>query len=444
MIAMQRLHPDQWSLVTGWLPVVITIAGAGALIVLMASRRRRFWTRMVPIVALACLGLVLLFDFLVEVVWSLFPDPLPVDNLVWGWVGLVGVGLAAARMASLSWWGRGGAVLAALVVVVVAAAQVNVSWGLYPTVHAALDEFRAPVEGLPPSAGLVGPVVTPLKGKTLVESWQPPPGMPDKGTVSEVTIPGSFSHFIARRGFVYLPPAYTMTPRPLLPVIVLLAGQPGAADNWINWLQLPATMDAFARDHKGLAPVVVMPDDLGESVANPLCVDSPLGNVETYLARDVPTWIRSTLQAATDRKSWFIGGYSHGGTCSLQLAVRAPQIYGGFMDFSGQREPTLGNRRKTLDRAFGGSEAAFMRINPLDIMRHNKFPDTAGFMVAGTADGGYEQQREVFDACRTAGMDVQWLALPGNHTPEVWRPSLARALPWVAARSGLAAMKAPA
>jgi enterochelin esterase-like enzyme len=439
VMAMPALHPDKWSLVTGWLPIVVTIVGAVALIALMISRRRRFWIRVVPIVGLTCLALVALFDVLVEVVWSPFPEPLPFDNLVWGWVGLVAIGLAAVRMARLPWWGKAGAVLAALAVVIVAGTQINISWGLYPTVHAAWDEFQARSEGLPDSTAPVRPVVSASTGTELVDAWQPPEGMPDKGSVSEVTIPSSVSRFPARKGFVYLPPAYAMTPRPVLPVVVMLAGQPGVPDNWINWLQLPAAMDAFARGHKGLAPVVVMPDDLGSTFANPLCVDSPLGNVETYLARDVPTWIRSTLQVATDRKSWFIGGYSHGGTCSLQLAVRAPQIYGGFLDFSGQLEPTLGTRKKTVDKAFGGSDAAFSRINPLDIMHHTKFPETAGFLVVGTSDKGYQDQRQVFGACKTAGMDMQWLDLPGDHTPELWRLALVRALPWIAVHSRLAA-----
>jgi len=31
-----------------------------------------------------------------------------------------------------------------------------------------------------------------------------------------------------------------------------------------------------------------VPDDLGSPVANPLCLDSRLGRVHTYLTRDVP------------------------------------------------------------------------------------------------------------------------------------------------------------
>ena len=73
---------------------------------------------------------------------------------------------------------------------------------------------------------------------------------------------------------VYLPPSYFTNPRPLLPVLVLMAGQPGKPEDWLQGGKLTATMDAFARDHEGLAPVVVIADGTGSQMANPLCTDS--------------------------------------------------------------------------------------------------------------------------------------------------------------------------
>jgi len=174
-------------------------------------------------------------------------------------------------------------------------------------------------------------------------------------------------------------------------------------------------------------------------LANPLCVDSPLGNAETYLSTDVPAWIQANLQVTGNHRDWFIGGMSHGGTCSLQLAVRAPQVYGGFVDISGQREPTLGSRARTVERAFGGSSAAFARVNPLDILAHARYPHTAGFLVVGSSDQTYvPQQRAVRDACTAAGMDITWVELPGAHTVPVWREGLVRALPWLGMHAGIA------
>jgi len=60
-----------------------------------------------------------------------------------------------------------------------------------------------------------------------------------------------------------------------------------------------------------------VPDDLGSPLANPLCLDSRLGRVHTYLTRDVPAWISAHLQVDTTPGSWAVGGSSAGGTCTV-------------------------------------------------------------------------------------------------------------------------------
>ncbi|AEV87651.1 hypothetical protein ACWT_6639 [Actinoplanes sp. SE50] len=428
-----------WSLLTGWLPWVVTITGAIAFVGLLARRDRRFWTRVVPIVLASAVAAVVAFDIAVEKVWRPFPDEIPTHDLVWGAVGLAAVALAAVRLRRLSWRLRPVAVVAALAVVTTSAVQINVYWGMYPTVEALReaahsDRARPLPGGVPPSE-----LVTAAAGTMLIDSWKPTQQIPAHGVVYPVGIPGVVSRFPARPGYVYLPPAYAVLPRPVLPVMVLMAGQPGEPKQWLTNLRLADTLDAFAQAHRGLAPVVVVVDDLGATTANPLCVDSPLGNVETYLTQDVPAWIRAHLQVASDRQQWFVGGYSHGGTCALQLAVRAPSLYGKFVDISGQREPTLGAHVTTVQRVFGGDNAAFTRINPLDIMKRTRFPTTAAFLAAGNDDHRYlPQQQDVRAACQAAGMQVEWLQIPGKHNITFWREAFRQALPWISTNGQLA------
>jgi S-formylglutathione hydrolase FrmB len=197
-------------------------------------------------------------------------------------------------------------------------------------------------------------------------------------------------------------------------------------------------MDSFAAEHEGLAPVVVVADATGSQIANPLCVDSPMGNVATYLAKDVPAWVTSNLQVNRDPRAWAIGGLSYGGTCSLQMATNYPEVYPTFLDISGQEEPTLGDRQRTLDAAFGGSESAFEKVNPLDLMATKKYPDSAGVFVVGSDDADYRPgAQKVFQAAKDAGMDVQYLEVPGGHSFAVWSAGLEKETPWLAQRLGL-------
>ncbi|MGW6934086.1 alpha/beta hydrolase [Lentzea sp. NPDC054927] len=429
------LSPLDLSLIRGPIPTAATVAAALALTYLAIRTNRTWWVRVLPIVVLACALFVTGLTLLINEVWNPWPEPLPVVLMVWLGAALVALTLAAVRLRSGRWIGRVFGVLLALGVVTSAITATNAYFGLYPTARAVLDVFRNDRVNLDEVAKPSSDVIEVPSGQKLVDVWRKPSDLPDRGTVSEAEIPGAMT---ARPAWIYLPPAYTAKPRPKLPVIVLMAGQPSLPRDWFDGGRLTENMDAFARQHDGLAPIVVVVDQLGSMTANPLCLDSKLGKSETYLGRDVPAWIKHRLTVDERRESWTIAGLSQGGTCALQLAVRAPDVYGNFIDLSGQREPTLGTRADTVKAAFDGDEAAFKRVNPLDVLAREKFPKTAGVIVAGKNDATYHPAAlEVLEACRRAGMDVLWKELPGAHDWHVWRPGFYDSLPWLAQRTGL-------
>lgn len=432
-----------WSLIDGVVPVVLLGAGVVALGFLLLARRDRRWWRTVAVVAVTAAGGVAVA--MVElVVAAPFPDPVP--EVVW-WAA--GAGLLAVGLAGVLLRGSGGrrwlGVVAAVVVVVAAANQVNTYFGQFPTVRAALGGPAAdqidlaqlaatPSAPSAPSAPLAPPVTHP-PGSTVAQVWRAPPGMPVAGVVAQAQIPGVVSGFAARRGWVYLPPAYLTAQRPLLPVLVALSGQPGSPRDWLVSGRLAAVLDHYAAAHHGLAPVVVMPDPLGSALANPLCLDSRLGRAQTYLSVDVPAWIRATLQVDPDPHSWAVAGSSAGGTCALQLALTAPQLYPTFLDIAGQAEPTLGSRARTVAAAFGGDTNAFTAVTPLDLLAHHRYPDTAGFVIVGSGDTAYRPQAQlVVQAARAAGLPVEYRELPGGHDWRVSGAGLDTALPWLATR----------
>jgi hypothetical protein len=172
-----------WSLLRGWLPWVVTIAGAVAFVGLLARRDRRFWTRGVPITLASAAAAVVVFDIAVEKVWRPFPDEIPTNNLVWGAVGLAAVALAAVRLPRLSWRSRPVAVVAAIAVVITSAVQINVYWGMYPTVEAlreaAHNDSIRPLPGGVPTSELVKAA----PGTMLIDVWKPAQKLATQGVV---------------------------------------------------------------------------------------------------------------------------------------------------------------------------------------------------------------------------------------------------------------------
>nr|WP_246324675.1 alpha/beta hydrolase-fold protein [Petropleomorpha daqingensis] len=354
-----------------------------------------------------------------------WPDALP--PVVYAWVGtgvlallLLGLGWRRQR-----WWIRSLAVAGALLVVLGAADGIDTVFGAYPTVATALQV--APRDQVPASA-VLGPTPT------------PPAALPAHGDVTQVVIPATRSGFPARPAWLYVPPAYLVAHHPLLPVLVLINGQPGGPRDWLDGGRLAQRMDAFAAAHHGLAPVVVMPDGTGGQLANPLCTDSALGRADTYLSQDVVSWVSTHLQVTPDHAGWAVGGLSYGGTCALQLAVAHPDLFPTFFDASGQEAPTLGSHARTVEVAFGGNAQAFAAINPLQELARRSYAGSAGFLAVGAQDSRYlPQQRAVAAAARNAGMAITTEEVPGTHEWRVWGQALQDALPWLAARQGLTA-----
>jgi enterochelin esterase-like enzyme len=391
-------------------------------------------------------------------VWRPFPDALPLPVVSWITVAVAAVGLGAVRVfegagpfgrrnttaprlpVRARWRRRAWAALAAALVVLDAATQINIFFGQYPAVRNAIGLSPRNVVHLADVTAR-RPVVENGPRGGLVRGWKPPADMPPTGRLAQIHIPGTRSGFRARNGWVWLPPAYLASRHPRLPLLVLLAGQPGRPGDWFDGGRLDTVLNAFAVRHRGLAPVVVIPDDLGAPLANPLCMDSRLGRAETYLTVDVPAWIHQNLQVDRDTDHWAIGGYSHGGTCALQLAVRRPDLFPTFVDVSGQREPTLGGGvTRTVDLAFGGDAAAFRAVNPLDTLATRQFPHTLAVLAVGRDDRDYwPQQRDVRRACQRAGMRVEWVTVPGGHSWTAWKAGFTRGLDLIGSRLGLGA-----
>ncbi|MGW5569735.1 alpha/beta hydrolase [Nocardia thailandica] len=425
----------QWSLVTGPLPWLLSGVGALCAAWLIGARRRLSAQAVAECAGLG-FGAAIVIWVVVERWWRPFPDALPRSVYTWVGIAVAALALLAVRISvTPRWIRRIAAVTAAVCVITACAVQINLEFGAYPTLEDLLgtgSDNRISLTAVPAAQP------NPVTGWPIESVWSPPPPTQVDGRVVRAVIPGTRSGFRARPAEIYLPPAYFTDPRPLLPVLVLLPGQPGSPVDWLNGGRVDQTMDAFAAAHGGLAPVTVIADATGGAWRNPLCLDSRLGKVASYLAIDVPAWVNGRLQVDPDPRRWAIGGMSYGGTCALQIATNYPDRYPSFLDLSGDAEPSLGDRRQTVQAAFGGDTAAFERVNPPTLLRTRRYPNSAGALVTGTEDDTtLSAQRSIAAAARAAGMTITTRELPGGHNWSVWSAGLRIEMDWLAQRLGL-------
>jgi S-formylglutathione hydrolase FrmB len=201
---------------------------------------------------------------------------------------------------------------------------------------------------------------------------------------------------------------------PRLPVVVAMSGQPGSPLDMVDSGRVDRLLDEYAAAHGGLAPIVVLPDQLGAQGANPMCVDSPLGDTDTYLSQDVPAWITAHLRVLPGPASWAVLGFSQGGTCAAQLGSAHPDLFGTLVDISGEVAPSRGP--DTVAAAFGGSAARYAAAAPAAIMASRApYADSAGYFCAGEVDQQYRPQVEqVAAAAEAAGMVTRMATAPGR------------------------------
>jgi S-formylglutathione hydrolase FrmB len=269
--------------------------------------------------------------------------------------------------------------------------------------------------------------------------------IPATGQVVPLTVPPTASNFSARQAQVYLPPAWFATQRPALPVVMLLHGEPGDPSDWTDGGEAAATANAWAAQHHGVAPVLVMPDINGSLTADTECVDSPVGNAETYLTVDVPAAVQQRFGTPPPGRSWALAGLSEGGTCAIMLALRHPDLFSTFGDFGGLSGPRVGesdtDTDPTVAELFGGSREEFAAHEPADLLATGKpaFRALGGWFEVGGDDGDpLAAAQKLAPLAAAAGISTCLVIVPdGGHTFDVWSAAFRRSLPWMAARLGL-------
>jgi enterochelin esterase-like enzyme len=388
--------------------------GTGTRAPAQRAGRRRWWRR-VLVAALVGAAAGALTTWLAGVVLDVAGVPPTAVDAAWITASFAAVAVAVAALWRTSALRRATAVLGVVVFLLAGALAVNRDAGAYPTLAAALGVDTAPALGPVPGAGASASSSTAFD-PALWSTWKAPADMPSKGRWGTVHIPGTQSGFPARDAIVYLPPAALVADAPALPVVVMMSGQPANPEAVVTAGHLVATLDAFAAANHGLAPIAVVPDQLSADDHNPMCVDGALGNSATYVTSDVVQYVSSHYHVASGPRAWTVGGFSQGGTCSIQFGAARPDLFGSIVDVSGELGPSVGSPEETIDAGFAGDRAAYDAAQPQAIMTaHGRYSDTAAFFAVGADDPTFAAfERANSAAAAAAGMTVTRYTSPGS------------------------------
>jgi S-formylglutathione hydrolase FrmB len=253
----------------------------------------------------------------------------------------------------------------------------------------------------------------------------PPPVTNSGSSVVEATVTGKASGMSVPM-YVYLPAAYDHDRTAKFPVIEALHGYPGSPHTWINRMKIQAFLDQEMRDGRMAPTIVVMPYQTSSQFIDTECTDMTRGpKAETYLTVDVPAYAKEHFRVRADGRAWGLIGYSAGGFCATNLALKHPRQYAAGASLSGYGAPgiTVGD----------GSE----RTTNNDDWRLANLAQPPVSLFLAWADDDHSSRRE---ALKLAGLAKPPLMVTtavvahGGHSFAAWQEMEAPAFDWLSAR----------
>jgi len=246
--------------------------------------------------------------------------------------------------------------------------------------------------------------------------------------------------------YVYLPPAYfeQQYAHYRFPVIELIHGQPGEPQDWINVVGIQVTLNYLIKHGYARPVVLVMPDVNGSTTVSLQCLNQVRGPADlTYLAQDLPAQISRMLRVQPPGPAWGVAGFSEGGFCAVNMALRFRYRYGFAASMSGYFTPArnkLANPSRLVD-PFGGNKQLQAENTPIDEVRALAAGAHTPLFWLGAGQG---DQADVSSAEYFAQLlQLHQASVPvditpgGGHTMGTWHAEVPPMLVWMT--KGLAA-----
>ncbi len=335
------------------------------------------------------------------------------------------------------------AVLAFLPAMLFGVAAVNKYYGYYQTWGAMAADLTGQGLGVP----AIPRNASPRRVNAILSHVSAAQYAPVQGETVRLLVPGRSSH-ITRTTYVYLPPQYFQRSfeRYRFPAIELINGYPGQPQDWISVLGVTTTYQRLLHDHVARPAVLVMPDPNGGTQISLQCLNVVHGPQDaTYLAVDLQEYLARTLRVQPSGRAWGIAGYSEGGYCAANLALRYHARYGFAGVLSGYFRPSgdrLGRPPRTVD-PFDGNVRLRLMNSPLTWVR--TVPLSVRLPQFWLGAGGGNREDVAAAHAFQQGLLLRQPDLPvhltagGGHTMTTWRALMPSLLEWMTPRLGRAA-----
>ncbi|WP_316520906.1 alpha/beta hydrolase [Kitasatospora brasiliensis] len=242
--------------------------------------------------------------------------------------------------------------------------------------------------GGPSTAGTPSATATPTANSKVLMPTGPAANLSKArdtaaGPIMMTTVTGAKSG-VSGKVWVWLPPEYNdpKFAKTGFPVLTLFAGgQSNGYNTWTdNQLPIQEENEKLVKEGKSHPFIMVMPvQNFNSDEKNALdCSDIPgQPKMGTWMAEDIPDFVRANFRTVKGRDGWGVMGASTGGFCSAKLALQYPQVYKAAVPIDGYFIPD--------SLLWKGHDAERAANNP-DVLVAQGKADVAMLVTAGGAN----------------------------------------------------------
>ncbi|MFD7907914.1 alpha/beta hydrolase [Kitasatospora sp. NPDC057904] len=230
--------------------------------------------------------------------------------------------------------------------------------------------------------------------------------------------------------WVWLPPEYNdpKYAKTGFPVLTLYAGgQSNGYNTWTdNQLPIQEEDEQLVKAGKAHPFIMIMPvQNFNSDENNALdCSDIPgQPKMATWMAQDIPDWVRANFRTLKGRDSWGIMGASTGGFCSAKLSLQYPDVYKAAVPIDGYFIPD--------SHLWKGHDAERMANNP-DVLVTQGKADVKMLVTAGGANGYEKGVVKSWVAKAAPPVAIEYYEQPGGkHLTSDFKKMIPDTLQWL-------------
>jgi hypothetical protein len=264
-----------------------------------------------------------------------------------------------------------------------------------------------------------------------VTSWSSRAQWAQQGAIVDTQVTGPASG-VSQQALVYLPPRYFRAGADArkLPVVEVLTGFPGDAENLVDRMHYPDMMSDEIASSTAQDMVLVMMRPAPLFPWDTECSDVPGGpQTLTFFTQDVPASVIS--QFDLQPTGWGVAGDSTGGYCSAKIAMTDPTRFGVSVVLSGYFAPAT----DLTTRGIFSNNPSFLDENDLTWrMQHLPIPPIS-MLIATARDesgaDGYQTAQNWLDSVRAPMSADELLLDTGGHNFRTWGREVPFALQWL-------------